>query len=274
MKIFKPFDIVQETLDADTVKILGLLSQGKSVEFFRYRLDTMRTSLNNIDNTINVWGKVQKNWKRLVNIFLFSEDIKTQLPEASKTFEQRNSQFKDIMNEVVNINSIIIEACTIERKAELDEINKAIEDCEKKLNQYLEQKKKAFPRFYFVSNQTLTDILSNGNNPELIVLEYLGDLFDGMKALTIRNTETTTAKVCKCDSMVAKDGEQVMFIGDFEPKEAVEIFLLNLENKMRQTLEEILALSKAQADEYFSSSEIKPECKMDWIQNYCAQVSL
>jgi dynein heavy chain len=69
MKIFKPFDIIQETLDADTVKILGLLSQGKSVEFFRERLDTMRSQLNNIDNTINVWGKVQKNWKRLVNIF-------------------------------------------------------------------------------------------------------------------------------------------------------------------------------------------------------------
>lgn len=224
MKIFKPFDIVQETLDADTVKILGLLSQGKSVEFFRERLDTMRFALNNIDNTISVWGKVQKNWKRLVNIFLYSEDIKTQLPEASKTFEQRNSQFRDIMNEVVNINSVISEACTVERKAELDEISKAIEDCEKQLNQYLEQKKKAFPRFYFVSNQTLTDILSNGNNPELIVSEFLGDLFDGMKKLSIRNTEATAAKVIKCDSMIAKDGEAIPFTSDFEPKEAVEIF--------------------------------------------------
>lgn len=225
MKIFKAFDVIQETLDADTVKILGLLSQGKSVEFFRERLDTMRSQLNNIDNTISVWGKVQKNWKRLVNIFLYSEDIKTQLPEASKSFEQRNGQFRDIMNEVVNINSIITEACTLERKAELDEINKAIEDCEKKLNQYLEQKKKAFPRFYFVSNQTLTDILSNGNNPELIVSEYLGDLFDGMKKCNIRHTEATLAKVCKCESMVAKDGEVVPFNGDFEPKEAVEVFL-------------------------------------------------
>jgi len=160
----------------------------------------------------------------LVNIFLYSEDIKTQLPEASKTFEQRNSQFRDIMNEVVNINSVIYEACTVERKAELDEISKAIEDCEKQLNQYLEQKKKAFPRFYFVSNQTLTDILSNGNNPELIVSEFLGDLFDGMKKLSIRNTEGTTAKVVKCDSMIAKDGEKIPFTSDFEPKEAVEVF--------------------------------------------------
>ena len=35
-----------------------------------------------------------------------------------------------------------------------------IESCEKALNDYLEQKKKAFPRFYFVANQALLNILS------------------------------------------------------------------------------------------------------------------
>lgn len=32
-------------------------------------------------------------------------------------------------------------------------------------NDYLEQKKKSFPRFYFVANGALLDILSNGNKP-------------------------------------------------------------------------------------------------------------
>jgi len=39
-----------------------------------------------------------------------------------------------------------------------------------------------FPRFYFVSNQALLDILSNGNNPPKVD-EYIGDCFDGMKGL-------------------------------------------------------------------------------------------
>lgn len=47
---------------------------------------------------------------------------------------------------------------------ELEEIFKSIEECEKKLNLYLEEKKKIFAWFYFVSNQTLIDILSNGKN--------------------------------------------------------------------------------------------------------------
>lgn len=51
----------------------------------------------------------------------------------------------------------------------LQRLNEAIETCEKSLNDYLEQKKKAFPRFYFVANQALLDILSNGNRPLKVV---------------------------------------------------------------------------------------------------------
>merc|ERR1712196_405714 len=43
---------------------------------------------------------------------------------------------------------------------------------------------------------------------------------------------------------------------------------------MRVQLEENLTNCKALADEYFSSNEIAPEKKMDWIEGYCAQIAL
>lgn len=52
VKIFRPFDLIQENLDIDTVKILGFMSQGKSVEYFQERLESIKMKLNNIDNTI------------------------------------------------------------------------------------------------------------------------------------------------------------------------------------------------------------------------------
>jgi len=42
--------------------------------------------------------------------------------------------------------------------------------CEKALAEYLETKRLAFPRFYFVSSADLLDILSNGNNPSVVSL--------------------------------------------------------------------------------------------------------
>lgn len=51
--------------------------------------------------------------------------------------------------------------------------------CEKALNDYLETKRLAFPRFYFVSSADLLDILSNGNSPDL-VQRHMTKLFDSI----------------------------------------------------------------------------------------------
>lgn len=79
--------------------------------------------------------------------------------------------------------------------------------CEKALAEYLETKRLAFPRFYFVSSVDLLDILSNGNEP-VLVARHLSKLFDSMAKLEFvmnGNEQTKTAK-----SMIAKDGEKVL----------------------------------------------------------------
>ena len=50
----------------------------------------------------------------------------------------------------------------------LDILQKELILCEKALAEYLETKRLAFPRFYFVSSADLLDVLSNGNAPELV----------------------------------------------------------------------------------------------------------
>lgn len=57
--------------------------------------------------------------------------------------------------------------------------------CEKALQDYLETKRIAFPRFYFVAPADLLDILSKGSNPQLI-LRHLPKCFDNVHNLTFR----------------------------------------------------------------------------------------
>jgi dynein heavy chain, axonemal len=273
IQIFRPFVIIEEDLSTDNQKILSLLSQGKSVDHFRTDLDTIRVQLQNIENTITVWGKVQKNWKRLVNIFLLSDDIRNQLPEATKLFDEKNNQFRDIMRDVV-LNPIIKEVCTPEIKVVLDEICRDVEDCEKKLNIYLEQKKKIFPRFYFVSNQTLIDILSNGNNPIKISQEYLGDLFEGISKLKLRENDKGELTPFGL-GMFSKENEYIEFSEVFDPaKEQVERWLLGMEFAMRQSLEASIGKAKEVADEYLVKKKFPADQAMDWIFAFCAQIAL
>jgi dynein heavy chain, axonemal len=56
------------------------------------------------------------------------------------------------------------------------------------LQDYLETKRIAFPRFYFVAPADLLDILSKGSNPQLI-LRHLPKCFDNVHNLKFKNDE-------------------------------------------------------------------------------------
>ncbi len=56
------------------------------------------------------------------------------------------------------------------------------------MQDYLETKRIAFPRFYFVAPADLLDILSKGSNPQLI-LRHLPKCFDNVHNLEFRKDD-------------------------------------------------------------------------------------
>lgn len=91
----------------------------------------------------------------------------------------------------------------------LEELQGKLTLCEKALAVYLETKRVAFPRFYFVSSVDLLDILSNGNQPGLVA-KHLTKLFDSVAKLKFaKNMDKIDEQ--RVTGMHAKDGEQVDF---------------------------------------------------------------
>ena len=195
-----------------------------------------------------------------------AEDIRAQLPDDTRRFEQVDGAFKEMMREAREEPGVVV-ACTWEGREELLKGFLAeIELCQKALSEYLGQKRKIFARFYFVSEQALLDILSNGNNPEKVD-EYLGDCFDGLKGLDFIKGAVSPSKSSK--GMWSKEKEYVPFSEPFTCNGAVENYLCDLERKIQKTLAEVLENAWETACAWGIDRD-----RHEWLEDYCAQIAL
>ena len=67
---------------------------------------------------------------------------------------------------------------------QLNDMNLRLEEIQKSLDMYLETKRQIFPRFYFISNDDLLEILGQSKNP-LEIQVHLKKCFDNIKSLTM-----------------------------------------------------------------------------------------
>ena len=66
----------------------------KFIAFFLKEVSEWQQKLSNADQVITIWFEVQRTWSHLESIFIGSEDIRKQLPEDSKRFDQIDEDFK------------------------------------------------------------------------------------------------------------------------------------------------------------------------------------
>jgi len=143
--------------------------------------------------------------------------------------------------------------------------------CERELTAYLDQKKKKFPRFYFVSDKTLLTILSNSSKP-LEVAKNLEDCFNGLKTIQFKFDEEGNPTKESLE-MISLDGERVKFHAPFLCTGEVEDWLRGLENHTKLTLKHLLNVYKDELIQKESESTSNFQ-RQHWIDDKVAQLAL
>jgi dynein heavy chain len=106
--------------------------------------------------------------------------------------------------------------------------NADLEYIQKKLEDYMEVKRGVFPRFYFLSNDDLLEILANSDNKDVISL-HLKTLFDGLVKLTFKDDSIL--------KMHSKENEEVELTKPIRMKNGVENWLQAVQDEMKVTVQ-------------------------------------
>ena len=204
----------------------------------------------------------QRTWMYLEPIFC-SEDIIRQLPTEARRFNGVDALWRKTLLEL-SVDSNFWTVADPEKRLEekFKKANEKLEEITKGLNDYLEMKRLYFPRFFFLSNDELLEILSQTKEPRA-VQPHLGKCFEGINKvkfeIDLRITELISAEgeIVKMDKAV--DPENPGNKGN------VERWLLEIENIQWDS---IRSLTVASLEEY---NQIP---RGEWILKWPAQVIL
>uniref|UniRef100_UPI00398EE5C8 dynein axonemal heavy chain 1 isoform X2 n=1 Tax=Pristiophorus japonicus TaxID=55135 RepID=UPI00398EE5C8 len=231
--ILKSLDEASQLLD-DHIVMTQSMSFSPFKKAYELRINNWESKLRMTQDVLEEWLMCQRSWLYLEPIFS-SEDINRQLPVESKRYHTMERLWINIMKNA-NENRQIIELCPDARLLEnLRECNKQLELVQKGLSEYLETKRAAFPRFYFLSDDELLEILSQTKDPTA-VQPHLRKCFENIARLQFQEDLRIT-------HMYSAEGEVIELFRKIYPTGNVEDWLLEVEKVMKASVKDNIARS-------------------------------
>jgi len=290
--IVKAVDEISAVCDEHLVKTQSILSS-PFVTHIEKVCKQWEGKLLDATNLIEKWMTVQRSWLYLEPIF-GSEDIMRQMPVEGKKFATVDALWRRTMAQVHASpkamecvdNSTMMQAFET-AAVKLDEIQKG-------LNAYLEMKRLAFPRFFFLSNDELLEILAETKDPTR-VQPHLNKSFEGVASIEFvkatRETSSDPSRMQPDDvvvlSMCSAEGERVPFVSPIDPcsgsrRGNVEVWMTDVENAMKLTVKDhtqralydyahAIAVSSGAPP---AGLKGKAKSREEWVLNWPGQVVL
>jgi dynein heavy chain 1 len=216
-----------------------------------------------------VWIDVQRQWVYLEGIFSGSADIKHLLPVESARFQNINSEFLTVMKKV-NKSPFVLDVLNVAGiQKNLERLADLLTKIQKALGEYLEKERSSFPRFYFVGDEDLLEIIGNSKDIRR-VMKHFKKMFAGISTLQIDEEETQLL------GFASHEGEEVDFRSPIILAEYPRIndWLAKVEAEMRLSLAHLLSQAVADLKPIFKPDVGDDDLAglLNWVGVYPAQL--
>ncbi|KAI5937324.1 Dynein heavy chain 1, axonemal [Manis javanica] len=253
--ILKSPDEASQLLD-DHIVMTQSMSFSPYKKPFEQRINSWESKLKLTQEVLEEWLNCQRSWLYLEPIFS-SEDINQQLPMESKRYQTMERIWRKIMRNAYESREVI-NVCSDQRLLDsLRDCNKLLDMVQKGLSEYLETKRSAFPRFYFLSDDELLEILSQTKDPTA-VQPHLRKCFENIARLLFQEDLEIT-------HMYSAEGEEVELSASIYPSGNVEDWLREVEHGMKASVRDII-------ERAIKAYPTMPRTR--WVLNWPGQVTI
>ncbi|XP_022919154.2 dynein axonemal heavy chain 7 [Onthophagus taurus] len=258
ISILSGLDDIQAILDDHIMKTLTM----RGSVFVKPYEDQVRAwyeKITRINDTVDVWGKVQVQWLYLLPIFS-SKDIIAQMPNEGVLFREVDATYRRYMAGVAKDPRVVETAGSVGLLEAMQNCIELLDKINDGVTSYLEKKRLYFPRFFFLSNDEMLEILSETKDP-LRVQPHLRKCFEAINRLEFDES-------LKIHAMFSQENERIPFnelVNVAEAGGSVEKWLLLVEAQMLVSVLETIGNSY---------KDYRTKARTDWVVLWPGQVVL
>ncbi|GAB6032228.1 Cytoplasmic dynein 2 heavy chain 1 [Chamberlinius hualienensis] len=202
---------------------------------FSDQVSVWENRLSDIDEYLHHLQHAQRKWIYLEPIF-----GRGALSKENSRFQQINRDFKSIMTDVT-VNGRVTSLCSISNlRSALTTLLDQLQRCQKSLNDYLNKKRSLFPRFYFIGDDDLLEILGQPTNSN-VIQAHLKKLFFGIHTVELTDDGRYIVGIRSMEGEYIRLDNKVRLLDEVEDwlKKLAEEIVTSLCNLLMKCIKEV-----------------------------------
>ncbi|CAK9439094.1 uncharacterized protein LODBEIA_P33180 [Lodderomyces beijingensis] len=202
-RLVKNWDAILDHCEQD-LNSLTLMKKSPHHAPFEKEIWDLDTKIAALFSICNVWIDVQREWIELDGIFGNNDksDVKTILPAEHARFQNLTFEFLALVKRVYKFDQVIDIILISDSHRVMSKFLDTLTKIQKSLAEYLESQRNIYPRFFFLGNDDLLELIGTSNDMSRIN-KHLKKMFGGVESVIYNQKENAIVAVASGDEKLS-----------------------------------------------------------------------